>query len=88
MAAIARQLGGDSAETLAGRFGLLRNNLSHGEHDYPDHELRPWVRTLEIVCRATRFDFSDSILRPLSVALLPWPNSGFRRNPMQYQTKN
>jgi hypothetical protein len=42
------KLGNGLHEELA----ALRNGLSHGE-SYPDDELEPWLRLIDLVCRAT-----------------------------------
>jgi hypothetical protein len=42
----------DTARTLPVQLRLLRNHLSHGDRNYDDRELRPWVQTVETVCRA------------------------------------
>lgn len=38
---------------LQGQLRRLRNNLSHGTRNYTDSGLRPWVRAVEIMCRAS-----------------------------------
>jgi hypothetical protein len=42
----------EGADTLEAQVRVLRNHLSHGSQNYSGSELRPWVRALEIVCRA------------------------------------
>ncbi len=41
-----------SAPTFPAQLRVLRNQLSHGDRSYPDHELEPWVRAVELICRA------------------------------------
>jgi hypothetical protein len=40
------------ATTMPAQLRALRNQLSHGERNYPDHDLAPWVNALETICRA------------------------------------
>src|SRR5579862_6432742 len=36
---------------LANQYQRLRNHLSHGSRNFGDSELRPWVRSIERLCR-------------------------------------
>lgn len=59
-----RLIAEDEATTLQAQLRVLRNQLSHGQRNYPDDELDPWVAAVEVVCRARvlallRFSASD-----------------------------
>ena len=40
------------AATFPAQLRVLRNQLSHGDRNYHDHELEPWVAAVELICRA------------------------------------
>jgi hypothetical protein len=42
----------DEATTTQAQLRVLRNKLSHGERNYPDHVLSPWVVMVETICQA------------------------------------
>jgi hypothetical protein len=42
----------DNATTPQAQLRVLRNKLSHGDRNYPDHDLQPWVGVVETMCRA------------------------------------
>jgi hypothetical protein len=42
----------EDATTLQAQLRVLRNQLSHGDRNYPDYDLRPWVDVVETVCQA------------------------------------
>jgi hypothetical protein len=46
----------DNATTLQAQLRVLRNKLSHGERNYPDHNLEPWIGVVETICRAKLLD--------------------------------
>jgi hypothetical protein len=53
MAAVAKELEADyHATALHEQFARLRNDLSHGQRNYDDHDLDAWVKALELICRA------------------------------------
>jgi hypothetical protein len=53
MAPIAEELRTqDKATVLHEQLGVLRNDLSHGRHNYPDTDLKPWVESVDLICRA------------------------------------
>lgn len=53
MAAIAKELkAAHQATVLHEQLARLRNDLSHGQRNYPDHELDPWVKALDLICQA------------------------------------
>jgi hypothetical protein len=52
MGTIAAELTAESVTTLEGQLERLRNNLSHGNRNYPSRDLQPWVASVELVCRA------------------------------------
>jgi len=41
----------DEARTMQAQLRVLRNKLSHGERNYPDHHLQPWVAAVETICQ-------------------------------------
>jgi hypothetical protein len=41
-----------NATTFQAQLRVLRNQLSHGDRNYPDYELEPWVAVVETICRA------------------------------------
>jgi hypothetical protein len=41
-----------NATTFHAQLRVLRNQLSHGDRNYPDRELEPWVAAVETICRA------------------------------------
>jgi hypothetical protein len=50
---IRSQLTADSGvSTLHEQLRVLRNQLSHGDRNYDDRELRPWVTVAETICQA------------------------------------
>ena len=52
MSTIAAELTAASVTTLEGQLEKLRNNLSHGNRNYPSRDLQPWVASVELICRA------------------------------------
>ncbi len=50
---IRKQLIADAgATTFQAQLRVLRNQLSHGDRNYPDYDLAPWVAAIETLCRA------------------------------------
>lgn len=41
-----------NAHTTEAQLRVLRNQLSHGDRNYPDYELEPWVALVETVCQS------------------------------------
>jgi hypothetical protein len=41
----------EDAKTFQAQLRVLRNQLSHGERNYHDGDLKPWVDALETICR-------------------------------------
>lgn len=52
MSTIAAELAAESVTTLEGQMERLRNDLSHGNRNYPSRDLQPWVTSVELICRA------------------------------------
>jgi hypothetical protein len=53
MAKIAEELRTErNATVLHEQLATLRNDLSHGRRSYEDAELNPWVKCLDVLCRA------------------------------------
>lgn len=55
----------DDVTALEGQLRKLRNDLSHGNRNYPDAVLRPWVAIAETLCRAhalRQLDFDDEAI--------------------------
>jgi len=53
--AIRAQLASDAqapATTTQAQLRVLRNQLSHGDRNYPDHDRLPWVALAETLCQA------------------------------------
>jgi hypothetical protein len=40
------------ATVLQEQLGVLRNALSHGRRNYPEADLKPWVESVDLICRA------------------------------------
>ena len=49
---VAAMLRNRGARSLEEQLRVLRNDLSHGDQNYEEWELRPWVNVLETLCRS------------------------------------
>jgi hypothetical protein len=52
MSAISVGLVTEGVTTYEMQIERIRNNLSHGNRNYVQHELQPWMASLELVSRA------------------------------------
>jgi hypothetical protein len=47
-----RLIADEGATTFQAQLRVLRNQLSHGDRNYPDYDLAPWVAAVEMLCWA------------------------------------
>ncbi len=71
----------DDVTAVAGQLRKLRNDHSHGNRNYPDAVLRPWVAIAETLCRAHALRLLDFNVRQSQPGWRRRPRLVLRRRP-------